>query len=80
MASIGQKHLLDVLKGKAAEVASDNAIPKYERELITVLAEILSLERSNLVAPTHIQKKVSDKVEALAVVISDSTWGSEEVN
>jgi hypothetical protein len=80
MASVGQRHLLDVLRGKAAEVATENSIPKYERELITVLAEILSLERSNLVAPTHIQKKVSDKVEALAVIIEDSTWGLEEVN
>ena len=70
MTAVPQKHLLNVLTLKCKEIASNRpTIRGYQKELLTHLAEIVSLERSNLAQPGHIQRQISDKVETLGRII-----------
>ncbi len=70
MTAVPHQHLLDILKEKCKVVASDRPnIRGYQTELLRHLAEIVGLERANLVQPGHIQKQIGDKVDTLGQII-----------
>ena len=74
MTAVPQQHLLDILRLKCKEVASDRPqIMGYQSELLKHLAEIVAHERSNLVQPGHIQKQIGDKVDTLGRIIFEGS-------
>lgn len=79
MANTTQRHLLEVLKQYCHDVAKINStIENYEQELMRHIAEIVSLERNNMVQQTPIQKKIADKVDTLGQIIFSSEPDGEK--
>ncbi len=79
MTQVSQNHLLEILKIHCKEVAAlRGEVKGYEKELLRHLAEIVGLERSNLVQPTHIQRQIADKVDTLGQIIFSRDESSQK--
>ena len=67
---VDQRKLIDVLKSAVYDVEA--RYDDYHRDLLDHVAQIVMLEREHEKKATQIQKKVTDKVEALATLIGKS--------
>lgn len=65
--SVDQRKLIEVLKSAVDGVEAHYA--GYHRDLFDHVAQIVMLEREHEKRATQIQKKVTDKVEALGTLI-----------
>lgn len=68
-----QRKLVTVLKAAVADL--DEPFPGYRDELFDYVAQVVMLEREHERRATQIQKKVSDKIDALGRLI-DARGGS----
>lgn len=65
--TVDQRKLIDVLKSVVDSIES--RYDRYHRDLFDHVAQIVMLEREHERRATQIQKKVTDKVEALGTLI-----------
>ena len=65
--AVDQRKLITVIKSAVSEV--EDRHPGYRDVLFDYVAQIVLLEREHEKKATQIQKRVSDKIEALATII-----------
>jgi hypothetical protein len=65
--AVDQRKLISVLR--AAVNGCESRYPTYHDDLFDHVAQIVMLEREHDRKATQIQKKVSDKIDALSVLI-----------
>lgn len=77
---LNERKIISIILEQASEI--EERCPGYKKELIAVIAEIIEYERGHRVSATNIQKKISDKCNAVAHFLADrgtSTNGSEDI-
>lgn len=72
--SVSQQKLLKVLRAQVAEIDESTRINGYQKQLFDTLAQIVVLEQEHLEASTQIQKKVTDKTQALGQFLVHGKW------
>lgn len=68
---LNDRKIISIILDQASEI--EERCPGYRKELIAVIAEIIEHERGHRVSATNIQKKISDKCNAVAHFLADST-------
>ena len=70
--TVGEQKLLAVLREQVEAI--EERMPGYRGHVLETLAQIVVLEREHLEARTQIQKKISDKAQALAMILMKAGW------
>ena len=65
--AVDQRKLITVIKSAVGDV--EDRYPGYRADLFDYVAQIVFLEREHEKKATQIQKRVSDKIEALAMLV-----------
>ena len=68
---LNDRKIISIILDQASGV--EERCQGYRKELIAVIAEIIEYERGHRVSATNIQKKISDKCNAVAHFLADAT-------
>ena len=71
---VNQQKLLEVLRDQVSLIDETKRVPGYRTDILETLAQIVLLEREHLEAKTRIQQKVTDKAQALAILLLEAGW------
>ena len=72
--TVSQQKLLAVLREQVDRIDEADRVPGYRGDVLETLAQIVVLEKEHLEARTQIQKKITDKAQALATVLLKAGW------
>lgn len=70
--AIQQRALMETLRSEVEEI--EEAYPGYRADLLDHLSQIVFLEREHQQRSTQIQKKVSDRCQALGQLLVRNDW------
>ena len=71
---VTQQKLITVLSDQIDQIDEDTRVEGYRHDLFDILGQIVMLEKEHLESRTQIQKKVSDKAQALATTLLREGW------
>jgi hypothetical protein len=72
--TVSQQKLLTVLRDQVEQIDEADRVGGYRKDVLETLAQIVVLEKEHLEARTQIQKKITDKAQALATVLLKAGW------
>jgi hypothetical protein len=72
--TVSQQKLLSVLRQRVGEIDESTRVQKYQKHVLSSLAEIVALERQHSQSAIQIQKKINDQCEALGQILLEGKW------
>jgi hypothetical protein len=70
---LNDKKIISIILEECGEM--EERCEGYREEMIEVITEVISYERSHRVEATNIQKKINDKCDAVARFLTDKRGG-----